>query len=83
MTRLIARRTRLVFETPLRIGKRPLIVAVEAWGLRLREKGRRHDLTITWAQIWNRAAIIAADARRTERAVTRTRRKFDERNNSS
>jgi hypothetical protein len=67
MTRLIARRTRLVFETPLRIGKRPLIVAVEAWGLRLREKGRRHDLAITWAQIWNRAAIIAAETKHNKR----------------
>jgi hypothetical protein len=67
MTRLIARRTRLVFETPLVIGNRPLIVAVEAWGLRLREKGRRHDLAITWAQIWNRAAIIAAEINRSER----------------
>jgi hypothetical protein len=83
MRRLIARRTRLVFETPLRIGKRPLIVAVETWGLRLREKGRRHDLAITWAQVWNRGALIAADARRTERAVTRTKSKCDERNNSS
>jgi hypothetical protein len=82
MRRLIARRTRLVFETPLHIGKRPLIVAVEAWGLRLRENGRRHDVTITWAQVWNRAALIATDARRTECAVTRTSRKLDERNNS-
>ena len=61
MTRLIDRRRRLVFETPLFIGKRPLIVAVEAWGLRLREKGRSHHLAITCAQIWNRAAVIAAD----------------------
>ena len=67
MTRLIDRRRRLVFETPLFIGKRPLIVAVEAWGLRLREKGRSQHLAITWAQIWNRAAVIAADQKRAER----------------
>jgi len=67
MTRLIARRTRLVLETPLLIGKRPLIVAVEPWGLRLREKGRRrHGLYITWAQVWNRSAVIAAERKRAE-----------------
>lgn len=68
MTRLIDRRTRLVFETPLLIGKRALLVAVEPWGLRLREKGRRaQSLPITWAQVWNRAAIIAAEQKRAER----------------
>lgn len=68
MTRLVDRRTRLVFETPLLIGKRPLIIAVEPWGLRVREKGRRaQGLSITWAQIWNRAAIIAADEKRAKR----------------
>jgi len=80
MTRLIARRTRLVFETPLRIGKRPLIVAVEAWGLRLREKGRRHDFAITWAQICNRAAMIAERARR---AGSGEQNQHRERKNSS
>lgn len=65
MTRLIDRRRRLAFETPLLIGKRPLIVTVEPWGLSLREKGRRAGtLAITWAQAWNRAAVIAADERR-------------------
>lgn len=40
----------------------------ETWGLQLREKGRRnHSLPITWAQIWNRAAMTAADARRAGR----------------
>ena len=68
MTRLIVRRTRLVLETPLLIGKRPLIVTVEPWGLRLREKGRRRQsLSITWAQVWNRAAVIAAEHKRAER----------------
>ena len=51
----------------LLIGKRPLIVAVEPWGLRLREKGRRrHGLYITWAQVWNRSAVIAAERKRAE-----------------
>jgi hypothetical protein len=68
MTRLIDRRTRLIFETQFLIGKRPLIVTVEPWGLRLREKGRRsQSLSITWAQVWNRAAIIAAEQQRAER----------------
>jgi hypothetical protein len=68
MTRLIDRRRRLVFETPLLIGKRPLVVLVEPWGLDLRPKGCRHSLTITWAQVWNRAAIIAAEQKRAERS---------------
>jgi hypothetical protein len=72
MTKLIDRRTRLMFETPFFIGRRPLIVTVEAWGLRLREKGlRSRDLPITWAQIWNRAAMIAADAKCAGRAGRR------------
>ena len=67
MTRLIDRRRRLVFETPCLIGKRPLTVRVEPWGLRLREKGlRAESLSITWAQVWNRAAIIAAEKKRAE-----------------
>lgn len=72
MTRLIDRQRRLVLETPLLIGKRPLVVLVEPWGLRLREKGRRrHSLSITWAQVWNRAAIIAAEQKRAERLGSR------------
>jgi hypothetical protein len=61
MTRLIDRRRRLVLETPLLIGKRPLVVLVEPWGLALRQKGCHQNLSITWAQVWNRAAIIAAE----------------------
>ncbi len=67
MTRLIDRQRRLVLETPLLIGKRPMVVQVEPWGLGLRQKGCRQDLTITWAQVWNRAGIIAADQKRAER----------------
>lgn len=68
MQRLIRRRTRLVFETPFLIGKRPLIVRIEPWGLCLREKNcRTGNLTITWAQVWNRAAVIAANEKRAER----------------
>ena len=78
MTRLIDRRTRLVFETPFLIGKRPLIAAIEPWGLRLREKGRRgSDLPITWAQVWNRVAMMAAQVRaETNKADSTTRRTF-------
>lgn len=68
MLPLINRRRRLVFETPFLIGKRPLVVSVEPWGLSLRLKGcRTGNLNITWAQIWNRAALIAADSKRAER----------------
>jgi len=68
MTRLIDRRRRLVFETPLLVDKRPLVVLVEPWGLGLRQKGCHWCLSITWAQVWNRAAIIAAEQRRAERS---------------
>ena len=64
MTRLIDRRRRLVLETPLLIGKRPLVVLVEPWGLALRQKGCHQNLSITWAQVWNRAAVIAAERNR-------------------
>ncbi len=68
MTRLIDRRRRLVLETPLLIGKRPLVAHVEPWGLGLRQKGYHQQLSITWAQVWNRAAIIAAEQKRAERS---------------
>ena len=68
MTRLIDRRRRLVFETPLLVGKRPLVVYVEPWGLGLRQKGYRQCLSITWAQVWNRAAIFAAEQKRAARS---------------
>ncbi len=74
MTRLIDRQRRLVLETPLLIGKRPLVVRVEPWGLGLRPKGCHQNLTITWAQIWNRAAIIAAELKRAERAKRGSRK---------
>lgn len=77
MTRLIDRRRRLVFETPFLIGKRPLIAAIEPWGLRLREKGRRGSaLPITWAQVWNRAAMIAAEVRAQSRKTNSTNRRI-------
>jgi hypothetical protein len=60
MTRLIDRR-RLAFETPFMVGKRPLVVHVESWGLRLRPKEQRYELVISWAQVWNRAAMLAAE----------------------
>jgi hypothetical protein len=68
MTRLIDRQRRLVLETPLLIGKRPLVVLVELWGLDLRQKGHRQCISITWAQVWNRAAIIAAERKCAERS---------------
>jgi len=54
-------------ETPLLIGKRPMVVLVEPWGLGLRPKGCRQRLSISWAQVWNGAAIIAAERKRAER----------------
>ena len=66
MTELIKRKTRLILETPYLIRGRPLIAQVEAFGLRLREKGRQFTLEISWAQIYNRAAEIAAERSRRE-----------------
>jgi hypothetical protein len=66
MTRLIDRRRRLVLETPLMIGKRKLVVIVKPWGLALRQKGCHQSLSITWAHVWNRAAIIAAERKRAD-----------------
>ena len=63
-----------MFETPLLIGKRPLVVLVEPWGLGLRLKGCRQNLTITWAQVWNRAAIIAVELKRAERSKRGSRK---------
>jgi ribosome-binding protein aMBF1 (putative translation factor) len=59
------RKRRLVLETPYRIRGRPVIVHVEAAGLRICEKGcRAGTLAITWAQIYNRAAEITAERAR-------------------
>ena len=74
MTRLIDRTRRLVFETPLLIGKRPLVVRVEPWGLGLRQKGSQWCRSITWAQVWNRAAIIAVELKRAERSKRGSRK---------
>lgn len=43
-----------------------MIAHVEAAGLRLREKGRRFTLEISWGQIHNRAAEITAERSRRE-----------------
>jgi hypothetical protein len=65
------RKRRLVLETPCMVRGRPVIAHVEAFGLRLREKGRRFFVEITWAQIFNRAAEIAAEQTRKERRERR------------
>lgn len=62
MTNILKRKKRLIFETPFLIGHRPMIVRVEPFGLRLRPKRSRYALEISWAQIFNRAAAIAAEA---------------------
>jgi len=71
MTALLERKTKLRLETPYIIQGRPMVVHVEAWGLILRLKGCSHRMEITWAQIHNRAAIIAADKQRAERQARR------------
>lgn len=67
MTSILKRKTKLTLETPFNIRRRPMIAHVEAWGLRLREKGCRTVVNISWAQIYNRACQYEADARRAAR----------------
>ena len=75
MTELVRRKRRLVLETPYRIRGRAVIVHVEASGLKLREKGCRAGLLeITGAQIYNRAAEIAAERARQQGRDRKTRR---------
>ncbi len=67
MRKLTQRKRRLVVETPCVIRGSPLVVDVEVSGLQLREKGRRSKIKLSWAQIYNRAAEIAADRLREAR----------------
>jgi len=71
VTKLVHRRRLLVLETPYAIRGRALVVHVEGYGLKLREKGCRDHLEITWAQVYNRAAEIAAERARQGRQSTR------------
>ena len=73
MRKLTQRKRRLIVETPCVIRGRPLVVDVEASGLQLREKGRRSKIDISWAQIYNRAAEIAADRLREARRQRRSK----------
>jgi hypothetical protein len=61
VTKLAGRKRRLVLETPYVARGRAVVVHVEASGLKLREKGQRTSLEISWAQVYNRAAEIAAE----------------------
>jgi hypothetical protein len=54
-------KTSLILEMPYLVRGRLMIAQVEPYGLRLREKGRRFTLDISWAQIYNRAAEIAGE----------------------
>jgi hypothetical protein len=71
VTELVRRKRRLVLETPFRVRGRPVIVDVQAEGLSLREKGRRWSFQITWGQVYNRAAEIAAELARQEKRERR------------
>ena len=73
MTKLARRKRLLVLETPYAIRGRALVVHVEGYGLKLREKGCREHVEITWAQVYNRAAEIAAERARQERRRRRKR----------
>jgi hypothetical protein len=73
---LSRRKRRLVLETPYLVRGRPIIAHVEAFGLRLREKGRRFFMEISWAQIFNRAIEIAAEQGRRGRRERRKSVRF-------
>jgi len=64
VTSILERKTKLEFETPFSVRRRPMVARVEPWGLALREKGCRHEVNVSWAQIYNRACLNAADNRR-------------------
>ena len=85
MRKLTQRKRRLIVETPCVIRGRPLVVDVEASGLQLREKGRRSKIDISWAQIYNRAAEIAADRLREARRQRRSKapQRMNERTSAS
>jgi hypothetical protein len=68
LTNILKRKTRLIIETPCIIQRRPLVAHVEPYGLELRLKGTRTRFVISWAQIYNRAAMLAADARKPRRS---------------
>jgi hypothetical protein len=71
VTQLMRRKRRLVLETPFVIRGRAVIVPVRVSGLTLREKGCKAGLEISWAQVYNRAAEIAAENARRERSESR------------
>jgi hypothetical protein len=68
------RKRHLVVETPFVVRGRPIIAHVEAFGLRLREKGRRFFFEISWAQIFHRAAEMAPERDREQRRKRRPER---------
>lgn len=72
MTELVRRKRRLVLETPFVIRGRAVIAHVEAGGLVLSEKGSRSGFEISWAQIYNRAAEIAAEGARRAKEKSRS-----------
>ena len=72
MTRIVERKTRLVIESPETISGRAIVLQAEPWGFAVRLKGLRTPLPITWAQIYNRAAVIEAE---TKRAAKRARKR--------
>jgi hypothetical protein len=75
MTELVLRKRRLVLETPYVIRGRAVVVHVETAGLKVREKGSRTSMEISWAQVYNRAAEIAAERARQQARVGKTGRR--------
>lgn len=71
MNDLLTRKTKLVLRTPLEERGRPIIAEIKPWGLELREQGRRHRVSITWAKIYWTAQIDAAEKLRAERRIKR------------
>ena len=67
MTRLAVRKTQLRFESDARVRNRSLIIEPTPYLCRIREKGRRQRLEVSWESVYWLAAKIAAEVKRKER----------------
>lgn len=74
MTNIADRKTRLIIETPSEIQGRPIVLQAEPWGLNVRLKGLRTPYKITWAQVYNRAAILEVEAARAAKKAAKKAR---------
>lgn len=53
MSKLTQRKTRLLVETSASYRARPLVAEIKAWGVVIREKGRRTGYPVDWEAIFD------------------------------